>query len=78
MNRKFPNVNRTFVFPIHFWILTLLSTLPKGVESKKDIGARNNELSNWENKDLDVRTPRKTIAIDLDSKKNIVQIPIVM
>uniref|UniRef100_A0A0A9HNK2 Uncharacterized protein n=1 Tax=Arundo donax TaxID=35708 RepID=A0A0A9HNK2_ARUDO len=57
---------------------TRLSTLPRGVESKNDIGARNNELSNWENKDLDVCTPRTTTANDLDSKKNIVQTPIAM
>jgi hypothetical protein len=35
-------------------------------------------LSNWENKDLDVWTPRTTSANDLNSKKNTVKIPIAM
>uniref|UniRef100_A0A0A9E8W3 Uncharacterized protein n=1 Tax=Arundo donax TaxID=35708 RepID=A0A0A9E8W3_ARUDO len=57
---------------------TRLSTLPRGVESKKDIGASNNEFSNWENKDLDVWIPRTTADKDLDSMKNTEQTPITM
>jgi hypothetical protein len=63
------------IIVICFRIFTRLRTLPRGVESKKDIGARNNELSNWENKDLEVWTPRTTTNKDLDSTKNIVQTP---
>jgi hypothetical protein len=59
-------------------ILTRLSTLPRGVESKNDIGARNNEFSNWENRDLDVWSPRTMADKVLESMNNTEQTPINM
>jgi len=59
-------------------ILTRLRTLPRGVESKNDMGARNNEFSNWENRDLDVCSPRTMADKVLESMKNTEQTPINM
>ena len=79
-NKLIPHekISVTCCITIRLRTLTRLRTLPRGVESKKDIGARNNELSSWENKDLDDWIPRATTVKDLDSKKIIVQAPIIM